>query len=67
MLHAVLRCAIIPAIALLFLGQVHAQDEVRALWVVRIILFSYDSLAAPANGPGSVSQIGRATFTTSHQ
>ena len=45
MLHAVLRRAIIPAISLLFLGQVHAQDEVRALWVVRTTLTSPSAIA----------------------
>ena len=44
----------------------HAQAA-RRLGVGGIILFSYDSLADPANGPGYVSQVGRATFTTSQQ
>jgi uncharacterized lipoprotein YddW (UPF0748 family) len=39
----------------------------RQLGVGGIILFSYDSLADPAHGPGYVSQVGRATFTTSQQ
>lgn len=38
----------------------------RRLGVGGIILFSYDSLAESAGGPGYVSQVGRATFTTSH-
>ena len=66
MIAAVLRRAIIPAISLLFLGQIHAQAA-RHFGVGGIILFSYDSLADPANGPGYVSQVGRATFTTSQQ
>lgn len=109
MRHAVRRRAI-AAIAIsliLIIPSVRAQDEVRALWVVRatrpspsavatmvvgaaknggfntiivenaqtarrpgiagIILFSYDSLADPVHGPGYVSQVGRATFTTSQQ
>lgn len=127
MLHAVLRRAIaaIAVSLILIIPSVRAQDEVRALWVVRVIcpmayttdpavfatqiasakqmagshplwagigayrlsadqivenaqtarrlgvggniLFSYDSLADPAHGPGYVSQVGRAAFTTSQQ
>jgi uncharacterized lipoprotein YddW (UPF0748 family) len=39
----------------------------RRLGVSGIILFSYDSLADPAHGPGYLSQIGRAAFTTGTQ
>jgi uncharacterized lipoprotein YddW (UPF0748 family) len=34
------------------------------LGVAGIILFSYESLAAPPNGAGSVSELGRAAFGT---
>ena len=34
----------------------------RRLGVGGIILFSYDSLADPARGPGYLSQVGRAAF-----
>jgi uncharacterized lipoprotein YddW (UPF0748 family) len=46
---------------------VENAQAARRLGVGGIILFSYDSLADPAHGPGYVSQVGRATFTTSHQ
>ena len=39
----------------------HAQTA-RRLGVGGIILFSYDSLADPARGPGYLSQVGRAAF-----
>ena len=34
------------------------------LGVAGVILFSYDSITAPPNGAGSVSEIGRAAFGT---
>jgi hypothetical protein len=34
----------------------------RRLGVGGVILFSYDSLADPAHGPGYLSQVGRAAF-----
>jgi uncharacterized lipoprotein YddW (UPF0748 family) len=46
---------------------VENAQAARRLGVGGIILFSYDSLADSAHGPGYVSQVGRATFTTSHQ
>lgn len=39
----------------------HARTA-RRLGVEGIILFSYDSLADPARGPGYLSQVGRAAF-----
>jgi uncharacterized lipoprotein YddW (UPF0748 family) len=39
----------------------------RRLGVGGIILFSYDSLADPAHGPGYLSQVGRAAFNTGTQ
>jgi uncharacterized lipoprotein YddW (UPF0748 family) len=47
MLHAVLRRCAIAAIAasLLVFGTLHAQDEVRALWVVRTTLTSPAAIA----------------------
>jgi uncharacterized lipoprotein YddW (UPF0748 family) len=42
--------------------NVHAA---RRLGVRGVILFSYDSLADPARGPGYLSQVGRAAFTGS--
>ena len=46
MRHAVPRCAIATiAAALLLFGQLHAQDEVRALWVVRTTLTSPSAIA----------------------
>lgn len=46
---------------------VENAQAARRLGVDGIILFSYDSLADPSHGPGYVSQVGRATFTTSQQ
>jgi len=40
-------------------------QSARRLGVRGIILFSYDSLADPAHGPGYLSQVGRAAFTGS--
>lgn len=37
------------------------------LGVAGIILFSYDSLTAPPNGAGSVSELGRAAFGTTQE
>ena len=34
------------------------------LGVAGVILFSYDSITAPPNGAGSVSELGRAAFGT---
>src|SRR5476649_743901 len=46
MLHAVLRRAILTiAASLLLFSQPHAQDEVRALWVVRTTLTSPSAIA----------------------
>src|SRR5216117_719634 len=46
MRHAVLRRAIVTiAASLFFFGQVHAQDEIRALWVVRTTLTSPSAIA----------------------
>jgi uncharacterized lipoprotein YddW (UPF0748 family) len=42
--------------------NVHAA---RRLGVRGVILFSYDSLADPAHGPGYLAQVGRAAFTGS--
>ena len=42
--------------------NVHAA---RRIGVGGVILFSYDSLADPARGPGYLSQVGRAAFTGS--
>jgi uncharacterized lipoprotein YddW (UPF0748 family) len=39
----------------------------RRLGVGGVILFSYDSLADPARGPGFLSQVGRAAFLPGHQ
>jgi uncharacterized lipoprotein YddW (UPF0748 family) len=39
----------------------------RRLGVGGVILFSYDSLADPAHGPGYLSQVGRAAFPTGTQ
>ena len=41
---------------------VENTQTARRLGVGGIILFSYDSLADPAHGPGYVSQVGRAAF-----
>jgi uncharacterized lipoprotein YddW (UPF0748 family) len=58
MLHAVLRRAIaaIAALLMLIISPVHAQDEVRALWVVRTTLTSPSAIAtmvAAAKSGGS--------------
>ena len=45
MRHAVLRRSAIAAISLLLLSPVRAQDEVRALWVVRTTLTSPSAIA----------------------
>jgi dihydrodipicolinate synthase/N-acetylneuraminate lyase len=37
------------------------------LGVAGIILFSYDSLTAPPNGAGSISELGRAAFGTTQE
>ena len=42
--------------------NVHAA---RRIGVGGVILFSYDSLADPAHGPGYLTQVGRAAFTGS--
>lgn len=55
MLHAVLRPAIaaIAASLLFTLSPVHAQDEVRALWVVRTTLTSPSAIATMVNAARS--------------
>jgi len=40
-------------------------QSARRLGVRGVILFSYDSLADPAHGPGYLSQVGRTAFTGS--
>jgi uncharacterized lipoprotein YddW (UPF0748 family) len=42
---------------------VENAQAARRIGVGGIILFSYDSLADPAHGPGYVSQVGRAAFS----
>ena len=41
---------------------VENAQAARRIGANGIILFSYDSLAAPSRGPGYVSQVGRAAF-----
>ena len=66
--HAV---AVLAAALTLYFPALHAQDEVRALWVVRTTLTCPSAIAtmvdAAKAGCRCLSQVRRAAFSTSGQ